>query len=336
MKNLSKWKNELFGTGPKRPMPILSFPAVSLINVGVGDLIGDAETAARGIKAVAERIDSAAAVSLMDLSLEAECFGCETVVTEGEVPTVKAPILSSVDEIDALRVPSVGDGRTEVALKAIELAAGAIDDRPVFAGMIGPYSLAARLFDLSEIMMACYDEPDAVHQLLQKCTDFLIAYARAFRERGADGILIAEPVAGLLSPALEKEFSSPYVRQIRQALASDDFLLIYHNCGGGVPKMLDSILSIGADIYHFGNAIDLARDVLPFVPRETVVMGNLDPAGILRNATPEEVYTQTLRILEACAAYPGFVLSTGCDVPPMTPWKNTDAFFRAARDFYGS
>lgn len=334
MQNMKQWKKDLFGTHPKRPMPILSFPATSLIGVGTSKLLSDPALSAKGIKAVAEKTDSLAAVSFMDLSLEAECFGCEVVTSDDEVPTIKAPILTAIEDVEELKVPRVGDGRTGIALDAVALAAKSITDRPVFAGMIGPYSLAARLFDLTEIMMACYDDPDGVHLLLEKCTDFLTAYALAFRERGANGILIAEPVAGLLSPSLEAEFSSPYVKKIREAVATDDFLLIYHNCGGNVPRMLDSILSIGADAYHFGNAIDLASDVLPFVSSDTIVMGNLDPAGILRQGTPKSVYDETMRILGSAATHPGFVLSTGCDVPPLTPWENIDAFFSAAKDFY--
>ena len=334
MQNIQQWKKELFGKHAKKPMPILSFPAVSLLGVSVREMLADDERMAQGLVAVAERIDSAAAVSFMDLSLEAECFGCEIVMSEDEVPTVKAPILETIDDAASLRIPTPGEGRTQIAIDAVARATKEIHDRPFFAGMIGPYSLAARLLDLTEIMMACYDDPDGVHLLLEKCTEFLISYALAFRERGADGILIAEPVAGLLSPSLEAEFSSPYVKKIREAVATDDFLLIYHNCGGGVPKMLDSILTIGADAYHFGNAIDLASDVLPFVPSETIVMGNLDPAGVLRQGTPKSVYDDTTRILSSAATHPGFVLSTGCDVPPLTPWENVDAFFEAAKDFY--
>ena len=50
----------------------------------------------------------------------------------------------------------------------------------VFAGTIGPFSLAGRLMDVTEAMIYCYDDPDMVHTLLQKCTDFLIDYMRAY------------------------------------------------------------------------------------------------------------------------------------------------------------
>lgn len=118
------------------------------------------------------------------------------------------------------------------------------------------------------------------------------------------------------------------------AVQDDSFIIIYHNCGDNVPKMMDSILSTGAAAYHFGNAVDLERDIIAQVPSDTVVMGNIDPAGVLRLGTPESVRITTLSLLKKCAKYPNFVLSSGCDIPPMTPWENIDAFFAALKDFY--
>ena len=318
---------------PKKPLPILSFPCVSLLGVTVRELISDSDLQAKGMKAVADRVDAAAAVSFMDLSVEAECFGAAVTVSDDEVPTVKGRLVNDADEAEALAVPPMGSGRTQIYVDAIRKAAATITDRPVLAGMIGPFSLAARLLDVSEIMMDCYDDPDMVHTVLQKATDFLVTYAKAFQAAGADGVIMAEPVAGLLSPALEEKFSSPYVKQIVDAVQDNGFVVIYHNCGDNVPKMLDSILSTGAAAYHFGNAVDMERDILSRVPADTVVMGNIDPAGVLRMGTPERVREETLALLERCAKYPNFVLSSGCDMPPLTPWENIDAFFEAVKQY---
>ena len=79
----------------------------------------------------------------------------------------------------------------------------------------------------------------------------------------------------------------------------------------------------------------MEKDIIPKIPSDTVVMGNVDPAGTLRLGTPEKVRAETLALLERCSKYPNFVLSTGCDVPPMTPWENIDAFFAASDEYYG-
>ena len=208
-----------------------------------------------------------------------------------------------------------------------------IGDRPVLAGLIGPFSLAARLLDVTEIMMDCYDDPDMVHVVLDKVTTFLIEYAKAYKATGAGGIMMAEPVSGLLSPALEEEFSSPYVKKIVDAVCDDDFILIYHNCGDNTPRMTESIQTINASAYHFGNAVDM-KEMLELFPKDVPVMGNVDPAGVLRLGNPDSVRAETLRIMRECCQYPNFVISSGCDSPPLTPWENIDAFFNAVQEFY--
>ena len=331
---MRSWLESLKGTQPKKPVPVLSFPCVSLLGITVRELISDSALQARGMKAVADRTDAAASVSFMDLSVEAECFGATISVSDDEVPTVKGRLIHDEEEADALQIPSVGSGRTQIYIDAIKKAAETVVDRPVLAGMIGPFSLAARLLDVSEIMMDCYDDPDMVHLVLDKVTQFLIEYAKAYKAAGANGIMMAEPVAGLLSPMLEEEFSSPYVKKIVDAVQDDGFVMIYHNCGDNVPKMLSSILSTGAAAYHFGNAVDMERDIIAQVPADVIVMGNIDPAGVLRLGTPDSVREATLSLLEKCSKYPNFVLSSGCDIPPLTPWENIDAFFAAAKDYY--
>lgn len=331
-RNMKEWLAQLCAAKRKQALPILSFPSASLLGVSVRELLSDSERQAEGMRLIAERTNTAAALSLMDLSVEAECFGAEINFSEDEVPTVIGQLIHDEAEADALAVPAVGTARSGLCIEAIRLACSRITDRPVLAGMIGPFSLAARLLDVSEIMIDCYDEPDMVHTVMKKATEFLISYARAFREAGADGILMAEPVAGLLSPSLEEEFAAPYVKEIIDAVQDDGFAVIYHNCGDNTPLMIPSMRSVGAMAYHFGNAIDLSVMLKAF-PADVPVMGNVDPAGILRAGTPETVRTATLALMESCASYPNFIPSSGCDIPPLTPWENVDAFFAAVEEF---
>ncbi len=333
-RNMKKWIEELRLAKTKKALPLLSFPCVSLLGVSVRALISDSDLQAKGMMAVTERTNAAASVSFMDLSVEAECFGAKISVSNDEVPTVVGRVVKDFEDAEKLQIPSVGCGRTRICLDTIRKASELISDRPIFAGIIGPFSLAARLFDVSEIMFSCYDEPETVHTVLKKATKFLIEYAKAFKASGADGIVMAEPVSGLLSPNLEAEFSAPYVRELVSAVQDEEFAVIYHNCGDNVPHMLESITSTGAMAYHFGNSVDIERDIILRLPESVTVMGNVDPVGVFRMGTPETVRRDTFGLLERCEKYPNFVISSGCDIPPMTPWENIDAFFSAVDEFY--
>jgi uroporphyrinogen decarboxylase len=314
-----------------KAMPILSFPGVQLIGESVDALVRSGALQAKCMGAVAERWDTLASVSLMDLSVEAQAFGSPVRFSADEVPTVTAPILAEGGDPDTLAVPPVGAGRTGEYISTIKNARQLIA-KPILAGSIGPFSLAGRLLDMSEIMVLCYEEPELVHAVLDKAAAFLIEYNSALRDAGADGLVMAEPAAGLLSPALISEFSTPYVQRIIRAIETEDFAVIYHNCGNTIP-LIGSILETGASAFHFGNAIDIA-EMLRLVPREYTVFGNVDPARQFRNGTAQSIREATLQTLERCAGHPNFVISSGCDIPPRSPLENIDAFFEAVKDFY--
>lgn len=332
--NMMEWVDNTLAAEKKQGFLVLSFPAIQKMGITVKELIASSDLQAQAMKIVADATPEAtASVSMMDLSLEAEAFGSTVHFSDDEVPTVTGSIINSEEDADALQVPEIGAGRTQIYIDAIEKAVKLIDDRPVFAGVIGPFSLAGRLMDVSEAMIYCYDEPDMVHTVLEKVSEFIIKYINAYKAVGANGVLVAEPLAGLLSPSLEEEFSCEYMKKIVEATQTDDFLVAYHNCGNCTVQQINSIAQNGCRVLHFGNAIDMA-DIMPKIPADIVAMGNIDPAGQFRNGTPESVREETLNLMEKCASYPNFVPSSGCDIPPLSNWDNVQAFFDALNEFY--
>ena len=332
--NMKVWMQAQLEAPVKKTMPVLSFPSVSLMDITVKELIEDANLQAEGMKKIADRVPSLASVSMMDLSVEAETFGATIRISDDEVPTVIGALITDEDEADELEIPEVGSCRTGRYIKAIGKATKLITDRPIFAGVIGPFSLAGRLMDVSEALANCIAEPDMVHTVMKKTTQFLIEYIKAYKAVGANGAVLAEPLTGILSPKLAAEFSEPYVRELAEAVVDDDFLLIYHNCGNNTILMIDSILRTGCSAYHFGNSIDMG-EMMAKIPPDVVAMGNIDPAAEFKHGTPESIYKATTELLEALAdKYPNFIISSGCDIPPLSPWENIDAYFKAVSDFY--
>ena len=331
--NMQAWLKEQMAADRRRAMPILSFPSIQLMGITVKDLIADSDVQARGMYEIARRCPTAAAVSMMDLSVEAECFGAQIRVSDDEVPTVVGSVVETPEDAEALQVPAFGTGRTGLYVEAISKALKLITDRPIFAGVIGPFSLAGRLMDMTQVMINCYEEPEMVHTTLEKATAFLLSYVKAYKAIGAHGVVIAEPAAGLLSPDFCGEFSSPYIRKIVNAVQDEEFIVIYHNCGDAVSRMVPQILETGAAAYHFGNAVSM-EDMLRQMPGDVLTMGNVDPVSAIRNGTPEKVRQDTLSIMDACCKYPNFLISSGCDIPLAAPWENIDAFFAAVEEFY--
>ncbi|MGI6668814.1 MAG: uroporphyrinogen decarboxylase family protein [Acetivibrionales bacterium] len=329
--NMRKWLFSLSTSVERQAMPIMTYPGLKLANTNITEIVKYGEAQFKCIEALANRFPSSAVMTIMDLSVEAEAFGCPIRFSDTEVPTIYGRIVSDRDSVMALEVPEVGEGRTGAYITAAKLAVKHIKDRPAFGGQIGPFSLAGRLFDMTEIMAAILLEPETIHMLLEKVTHFLVEYAKAFKQTGANGIIIAEPAAGLLSPEQCEEFSSAYVQRIVEEVQDDYFMVILHNCGN-TKKLVGSMINTGAMAFHFGNAVDM-RDIMPQIPWGRIAFGNIDPISIFRNGTVEDVRAKTWELLEQTFNYKNFVISSGCDIPPGTPVENIEGFFTKVEEF---
>lgn len=329
--NVEKLFREIASSPDKRALPVLSFPAVQKLGITVSDMVKSAQYQAQAMEIVAKETDTVAAVSPMDLSIEAEAFGADICFHEDDVPAIVGQLITDENEAQELQIPDLSAGRIPVAVEGVRLAKKTINDKPVLAGMIGPFSLAGRLMDVTEIMYLLYDEPEAVHIVLRKAADFLVNYALAMKSAGADGIVMAEPLAGILSPAMCGEFSTPYVTEIIKAIQDENFAVVYHNCGNSVSKMLPQIFSQGACAYHFGNAVNM-HEILKSAPEDVICMGNVDPVAEFANGTPQSIRNATSALMKECGSFKNFIPSSGCDIPAQTSWENIQAFFDAVSE----
>ena len=330
-RNMIAWKTSVLTSDKRMAMPILTQPGITKIGRSVFDAVTQSSVHGEAVRAVANAYPTAASTMIMDLSVEAEAFGAKIRFSDSEVPTVTERCVFDDTSIDALVVPSLNAGRAGVYIEASSIASETITDRPVFAGCIGPFSLAGRLFDVTEIMTAILMDPDPIHRLLKKATRFLVSYVQAFKEAGANGVVIAEPVAGVLSEEHCTEFSSRYVREIVAAAQDENFFVVLHNCGD-TDTLVGSMHGTGAAGLHFGNRCNIVA-ALQQLPPELLVFGNLDPSGVIKSGDAAYVAAETMRLLENTRSFRNYVLSSGCDVPPGVPDGNIDAIFRTLARF---
>jgi uroporphyrinogen decarboxylase len=92
------------------------------------------------------------------------------------------------------------------------------------------------------------------------------------------------------------------------------------------------MIRTGAMALHFGNKIDMVT-VLKECPSDVLVLGNIDPVGLFKSAEPHVIKKVVSDLLEKTKEYPNFILSSGCDVPPHTPFANIEAFYEALEEF---
>lgn len=330
---MNKFIKQLLDSDKRIAIPIMTHPGIEAIGKKVFDAVTNGEVHYQAIRNVTETYNTAACTVIMDLTVEAEAFGCTISMPEHEVPSVTGRLVYDEESVNRLQVPSLSVGRMPEYLKANRLAIENIKDKPVLSGCIGPFSLAGRLYDMSEIMVGIYIEPDVIKTLLDKCTAYITAYCKELKSLGATGVIMAEPAAGLLSNDDCQEYSTVYVKQIVEAVQDENFTVILHNCGNK-GQCTQAMIDSGAAALHFGNAVDMVA-TLEQCPSDLIVMGNIDPVGILKQASSEDVYRITSDLLTKTAGYKNFVVSSGCDMPPLVPEANIKAFYKAVADFNG-
>jgi uroporphyrinogen decarboxylase len=106
-----------------------------------------------------------AAMTAMDLTTEAEAFGCNVKFSDTEAPRTTNEVAKDKASVENLKVPSVSSGRGLIFVNAAKLTAEAINDRPTFGGILGPFSLAAVLMGIEPALKALKKDPDTVHML---------------------------------------------------------------------------------------------------------------------------------------------------------------------------
>ena len=329
--NMRQWVADVIRQKEVTAVPVMTHPGIELNGNTVREAVSDGRVHYEAVMTLTKRYPSAAACTIMDLTTEAEAFGAEIAFSDEAVPAVSGRLLKDVESIHQLQVPSLNEGRIPAYLKANLLAARAVDDRPLLAGCIGPFSLAGRLYDMSDIMVLIYEHPDAAHELLEKCTAFIEKYCLALKATGANGVMMAEPAAGLMSNDDCLQFSSQYVKRIVERVQDDSFIVVLHNCGN-TGHCTKAMVATGAAAYHFGNKCRM-EEVIREVPPTALAMGNIDPVSIFKDGMPSQMKATVLDLLEQMRPYPNFVLSSGCDTPPHTPQHNVDAFFEALAEW---
>ena len=194
--DMKQWVADQIQAKEKKALPVLTFPAAEKLGITTKELIYSPDLQAQAMKYIYDHTDMAAVLAFMDLSVEAEAFGSTIRYSDDEVPTVVGSIVDEDSNVDELVVPNPREGRTGLCIEGVRLIAEQIDDKPVIAGCVGPFSLTGRLMDVNEVMFLCYDEPELVHAVLEKTTSFIISYVKE---------LIARPDRGVLEPLCQAD-----------------------------------------------------------------------------------------------------------------------------------
>ncbi|MBN1425261.1 hypothetical protein JXA88_11965 [Candidatus Fermentibacteria bacterium] len=245
-----------------------------------------------------------------------EALGGECAYSDAGPPVlIRRPPAESERPIDPER-----DGRIPLLLEAASLVRRHLSGMSAVAVSItGPLTLAAGVVGEAGFL-ASLGSMTAQYRTVLACAEETVAnIARAARREGML-VMLAEPLAGMLSPSLFEAEAAPTLRRI---LA--DAEAIVHICGD-CSHLLPLLPAVGASAFSLDD-VDIGAASRTLLDT-TMLMGGVTPFAI-REGPPERV-----RVLarEACATGSGLVPCSGCDLVWDTPRENARAFVQGARD----
>jgi uroporphyrinogen decarboxylase len=284
-----------------------------------------------------------AVVAQSDNYYIAEGFGIETDHYIDSTPTLKTPVVKDLEDITRLEVPDPRKaGRMPVYLEAIsrlrELTQGEVFVR---APGTGPFALASHLIGTERFLIELAEvEPnsraeDLLRQLVEICNQALIAFAKACFDHGAHGVQAGDSLASndMISPAMYRQWAFPYEKKFFDALnlyaATHGGTTLLHICGNQTRVLVD-MADTGARIIELDSKVDL-KVAKQMIGARVCLLGNLNPVTVLLQGSPLDVELAAEAAIAAAAEGGGYMLGSGCEVPPGAPQENLKAMVRAAR-----
>jgi MtaA/CmuA family methyltransferase len=323
---------------PRVPVgPLAVHYCAALAGYTIRQYTTDARIMAECVIRYYERFQPDAIWLSADTWVSAEAMGAKVGASDDNHPfgALGGPLVRTAADIDRIPAPDVGtQGRYPLMLEALNIIVEALGKEVFIVACMDqyPFSLAAALMDINEIMLKLYDDPPFVESLLVRCAEYALAYGTALAAIGADMLSGGDSPAGLVGPALYEETILPAERALLEKLKPAAGIPVsLHICGNSTP-ILPLMAASGADVLELDHAVDLAT-ACRIVGPGIALWGNLDPVSVLSRGTPQQVSAAAARALAAVHAawHPRFVLSSGCTLAVETPVENVAALIGHGR-----
>lgn len=267
-----------------------------------------------------------------DMGVEAEVLGSKVNhyphAKDILYPTISQHPAEKVEDLE-IQVPSdlTKAGRIPLVIQALRFLKEEVGDQVAIGSwVLGPYTLAGQLVDLSNLAKTAFKKTEMVSRVLDKLAGFLIEIIRVYKTAGADYITVREMGAGpdILSPHLFVSLIQPHLKRIFAEIESPKVL---HICGD-TNGIIEQMALCGADAISVEKKNDVAETRRKLGP-DVLIFGELDAYGVLSQGKPDDVDRAVKEAVDrgVNAIWPG------CDIWPVVPRENMEALMAAARKY---
>ncbi|MBN1694136.1 uroporphyrinogen decarboxylase family protein [candidate division WOR-3 bacterium] len=317
--------------------PLVGFPGVKIAQSSIKLAQQNHEEHFKVVSSLVDKFKPDIQFVLMDLSVEANALGLNTLFPPDDSATVmKKHGKFGTDELALLeKIKFDSDSRLLSYVKTVELMkrrfpAGV----KVGAYVTGPYTLAGLIIGAEEAGLMAARHPEKLEEICVFTNDCIMRYAELLLSAGADAVCVLEPSGVMLGPSHFEKFSVANVKDIVKLCHTADSDCIYHVCGNSthlIEKMVESGVD-GLSLDSKDGGIYLS-EIAKNIQKNIVLIGNISPSRTIVYGSPKEVKEEVKALLESMDSFPNYVLSTGCDLPLETPVDNISAFMETGRNY---
>jgi uroporphyrinogen decarboxylase len=283
-----------------------------------------------------ERYPLDAAILFSDILTIPDAMGLGLYFETGEGPRFKKTV-TTLAEIEALPIPDAQKDLGYV-MDAVSTIRRELNGRVPLIGFSGsPWTLATYMVeggsskDHRKSKAMLYENPQAMHLLLDKLALSVIAYLNGQILAGAQAVQIFDSWGGSLSDAAYQEFSLAYMQKIVNGLIRENdgrkVPVILFTKGGG--QWLESMADTGADALGLDWTTPIG-EARRRVGNKVALQGNMDPSVLY--ASPQAIRSEVARILESYGSGTGHVFNLGHGITPEVDPAHAGAFIEAVHE----
>ncbi len=282
------------------------------------------------------RFELDAAILFSDILTVPDAMGLGLYFEQGEGPKFKTPI-RKLSQIKQLPNPDP-ENELRYVMDAVRTIRRELNGKVPLIGFTGsPWTLATYMIEggsskeYAFVKGMLFDNPIALHMLLNKVTQVVINYLNAQVAAGAQALMVFDTWGGALSPANYIEFSLQYMQKIVEGVIRSNEgrhvpIVLFTKNGG---QWLDKIANTGCD----GVGVDWTTDLSTarsLTQNRVAIQGNLDPCVLY--AHPTKIREEVAKVLQSYGKGTGHVFNLGHGIHQHVNPENLKAMVDTVRE----
>ncbi len=271
--------------------------------------------------------------AVMDVSVEAEALGARLVYPSHDYPYVQSHAFTTSTNLQHVSIPDPFlQGRMPEILEASRILRREVGEETLVVGCIlGPMTLATQLVGMETALYLAIDDPDSFERLLDFAMRVVIRFGEAQVEAGAHLPLVFDPSAStaVIPPSFFREFELPRLKRLFSELKAAGALSGWLHIAGPIAPLVSFYEETGAEIFNFDYCVE-PNEIIRTAPG-LCFDGNIKSLDF-ETEEPESILDQSLHLKELFSTRGGFILSSGCEIPPGSRPENVAALVSATRE----